>query len=228
MLQKIYYFSLSVIIVISFLYPSDSQAQVKFEITPYYGYLVSTNARVAEGEFVVKDSPTYGLALNIGHENLPGGMMIQLLYARQDTDTQLEEYPSGTRKDLWPITIEYYQIGVVRPVKTGKVRPYGIVGLGASNWTPGGSSEWSNQWFFAANFGGGALISFSETVGLQLQARALLPMNFSGGGFFCGTGGCSVGLGSYGFIAQFDFTAGLTIALGGKQKQQRENINYKY
>ena len=95
----------------------------------------------------------------------------------------------------------------------------GVVGIGASNWTPGGGSEWGNEWFFAANFGGGVTVFFSETVGLQLQARALFPMSFSGGGFWCGTGGCSVGIGSYGFIAQFDFTAGLTIALGGKKKK---------
>ena len=207
----------ALIILISLFKLPDAQAQVRFEIEPYYGYLLSTNVRAVQGDFVVKDSPTYGIALNIGHKQLPGGMMIQLLYTRQDTDTELKEYPSGARKSLWPIAIEYFQIGVVRPVRMGKVIPYGVVGVGASNWTPGGSSPWSNQWFFAANFGGGIKMFFSESVGLQLQARALLPMNFSGGGFWCGTGGCSIGLGSYGFIGQFDFTAGLVIALGGKQ-----------
>jgi len=216
---KSYYLILSILITVVFLQPSVSEAQVKFEITPYYGYLLSTNVRAVQGDFIVKDSPDYGISLNIGHPKLPGGMMIQFLYNRQDTDAQLKEYPSGARRDLWPLTIEYYQIGIVRPVKTGKVRPYGVVGLGASNWTPGGNSEWGNEWFFAANFGGGVTVFFSETVGLQLQARALFPMSFSGGGFWCGTGGCSVGVGSYGFIAQFDFTAGITIALGGKKKK---------
>jgi len=215
MLRKFYL--LCLIVLIPFFKSSDAQAQVRFEITPYYGYLLSTNVRAVEGDFVVKDSPTYGISLNIGHDRLPGGMMIQLLYTRQDTDAQLKEFPSGARKDLWPLAIEYWQIGVVRPVQLGKVRPYGVVGLGASNWSPGGESNWTNQWFFAANFGGGVLVALSESIGLQLQARALFPMNFSGGGFFCGTGGCSIGLGSYGFIGQFDLTAGLTIALGGKK-----------
>jgi len=43
----------------------------------------------------------------------------------------------------------------------------------------------------------------------------LLPFSFSGGGIWCGTGGCGIGLGSYSIIGQFDFTAGLTIASGG-------------
>lgn len=211
--------SFSLIVLTVLLNPSTTDAQVRFEITPYYGFDLNTNVRAVEGDFVVKDGPNYGVSLNIGHEKLPGGMMIQLLYNRQDTDAELKEYPSGTRRPLWPLTVEYFQIGVVRPVKLGKVRPYGVVGLGASNWTPGSGSQWGNEWFFAANFGGGATVFFSETVGLQVQARAMFPMSFTGGGFWCGPGGCSVGLGSYGFIAQFDFSAGLTIVLGGKKKR---------
>jgi hypothetical protein len=193
---------------------------VRFEITPHYGYVLNTNVHVYEGDFVVKDGPGYGINLNIGHEKLPGGVMIQLLYNRIETDTQLKEWRTGNRIDLWPMTIEYFQLGIVRPVKLGKIRPYGVVGLGASNWTPGEGSGWNNEWFFSANLGGGATIFFSESVGLQLQARVFLPMNFSGGGFWCGTGGCSIGLGSYGFIAQFDFSAGITIALGGKKNRR--------
>lgn len=194
--------------------PSISQAQVKFDITPSYSFIASTNVRAAEGDLVIKDGSAFGLTVDVGHPKLPGGMMIQLMYNRQDTRMELKEYPSGARKELFDLIIEYWQLGIVRPLQMGKVQPYGVVGLGAASFNPVGQT-WGTEWLFAAHLGGGAKIFLSKSIGLRLQGRILLPMTFGGGGFWCGTGGCSVGLGSYASFVQFDFNAGLTIALGG-------------
>ena len=215
--QKNFLFAAFVLAMMFMIFqPSVSQAQLRFDITPSYGYLLSTNLRAAQGDLVIKDSPDYGLTIDIGHRQLPGGMMIQLMYNRQDTRMELKEYPSGVRKELFDLIIEYWQLGVVRPLQMGKVQPYGVVGVGAASFNPVGST-WGTEWLFAAHFGGGAKIFLSESIGLRLQARALLPMTFGGGGLWCGTGGCSVGVGSYSTFIQFDFNAGLTIVLGGKK-----------
>ena len=197
--------------------PSLSQAQVRFDITPSYGYVFSTNVRAAQGDVIIVDSPDYGLTLDIGHANLPGGMMIQLMYNRQNTKLDLREWPSKVRSTLFDLIVEYWQIGVVRPLKMGKVQPYGIVGLGAASFNPVGST-WGTEWLFAAHFGGGVKVLLSESVGLRFQGRALLPMTFGGGGLWCGTGGCSIGVGSYSSFIQFDFNAGVVISLGGKKR----------
>ena len=215
--KKSIMFSLVVIMLFVVFQPSVSQAQVKFDITPSYGYVFSTNLRAAQGDVIVVDSPDYGLTIDIGHPNLPGGMMIQLMYNRQNTQMDLREWPSGVRKTLFDLIVEYYQIGVVRPLKMGKVQPYGVVGLGAASFNPVGST-WGTEWLFAAHFGGGAKVFLSETIGLRFQGRMLLPMTFGGGGLWCGTGGCSVGVGSYSSIVQFDFNAGIVISLGGKKR----------
>jgi hypothetical protein len=204
----------SLVMIIFVFQPSISQAQVRFDITPSYGFILSTNLRAAEGDLIFVDSPAFGLTLDIGHRNLPGGMMIQLMYNRQDTKIDLKEYPSGVRETLYDMIIEYYQLGVVRPLQMGKVQPYGVVGLGAASFNPVGST-WGTEWFFAAHLGGGVKISMSKSIGLRLQGRMLLPMTFGGGGVWCGTGGCSVGMGSYSSIIQFDFNAGIVITLGG-------------
>ena len=214
--KKSLLFTFSIIKLFFAFQPSVSDAQLRFDITPSYGYLISTNVRTADGDLVIKDSPDYGLTIDIGHDKLPGGMMIQLMYNRQDTRMELKEYPSGVRKELFDLIVEYWQFAVVRPLQMGKVQPYGVVGVGAASFNPVGST-WGTEWLFAAHFGGGAKIFFSKSIGLRLQARALLPMTFGGGGLWCGTGGCSVGVGSYSTFLQFDFTAGLTIALGGKK-----------
>jgi hypothetical protein len=207
-------FSLTMMIFI--FQPSLSQAQVRFDITPSYGFVLSTNVRAAQGDLIIKDGPDYGLTIDVGHPKLPGGMMIQFMYNRQDTRMELKEYPSGTRKELFDLIIEYWQLGIVRPLQMGKVQPYGVVGLGAASFNPVGST-WSTEWLFAAHLGGGAKISLSKALGIRLQARMLLPMTFGGGGFWCGTGGCSIGVGSYTSFVQFDFNAGIVISLGGKK-----------
>jgi len=207
---------LGLIIFVFLALPNHSLAQLSFEITPSYGYLISTNVRTTEGDLVIKDLPDYGLTLDIGHSNIQGAKL-QLMYNRQDTRMELKEYPSGARKELFDMIIEYWQIGVVRevPMQSKKFTPYGVVGLGAANFNPVGSM-WTNEWFFAAHFGGGVKMFFSDAVGIRLQARALFPFSFSGGSLWCGTGGCSIGMGSYSSIMQFDFTAGIIIALGSK------------
>ena len=209
-------FSIAILLVTIFtlLQPSTSQAQLRFDITPSYGFIASTNVRAAQGELVIKDGPDYGLTIDVGHAKLPGGMMIQLMYNRQDTRMELKEYPSGARKELFDMIIEYWQLGIVRPLQMGKVQPYGVVGLGAASFNPVGST-WGTEWLFAAHLGGGAKIFLSKSIGIRLQGRILLPMTFGGGGFWCGPGGCNVGLGSYTSFVQFDFNAGLVIALGG-------------
>ena len=214
--KKSLLFSVGLIMLFFIFQPSVSQAQVKFDITPSYGYVFSTNLYTAQGDLIIVDSPDFGLTLDIGHPNLPGGMMIQLMYNRQDTQMDVKEWPSGVRSTLFDLIVEYYQIGVVRPLKMGKVQPYGVVGLGAASFNPVGSN-WGTEWLFAAHFGGGAKIFLSKSIGLRFQGRILLPMTFGGGGMWCGGGGCSVGVGAYSSFIQFDFNAGIVISLGGKK-----------
>ena len=214
--KKSIVFGIGLIMLFFVFQPSASQAQVKFDITPSYGFVFSTNLYTAQGDLILVDSPDFGLTLDIGHPNLPGGMMIQLMYNRQDTQMDLKEWPSGVRSTLFDVIVEYYQIGVVRPLKMGKVQPYGVVGLGAASFNPVGST-WGTEWLFAAHLGGGAKVFLSESIGLRFQGRMLLPMTFGGGGLWCGTGGCSVGVGSYSSFLQFDFNAGVVISLGGKK-----------
>jgi hypothetical protein len=214
--KRFLYLSMGLIMLLIVFQPSLSQAQLKFDITPSYGFVLNTNVRAAQGDLIIKDGPMYGLTIDIGHPKLPGGMMIQLMYNRQDTHLDLKEWPSGARETLFDMTIEYLQLGIVRPLQMGKVQPFGVVGIGAASFSPD-DTQYGTEWLFAAHLGGGAKIFLSESIGVRLQGRILLPMSFGGGGLWCGTGGCSVGLGSYTTFVQFDFNAGIVISLGGKK-----------
>ena len=66
--------------------------------------------------------------------------------------------------------------------------------------------------FVGYMFGGGVKIFPSERIGIRLAGHLYSTILSSGSGFWCGTGGCGVGLSGWGFW-QGDVQAGLTIAL---------------
>ncbi len=51
----------------------------------------------------------------------------------------------------------------------------------------------------------------TDMLGLRFMARALVPLYFSGGGVWVGTGGASVAVGAGIPWAQFDFTGGVEV-----------------
>jgi hypothetical protein len=98
--------------------------------------------------------------------------------------------------------------------------PYGLLNVGilstSSEGTPTIASE-SNTWF-TAGLGGGLRYYLNDRIGIRLQARLLLPMQFGGVGFGCGIGtgggGCGAGVSTYTNIIQGDFTGGVVLKLG--------------
>lgn len=61
-------------------------------------------------------------------------------------------------------------------------------------------------------FGGGVKIFPSERIGIRLAGHLYSTIISGGTGFWCGTGGCGVGLSGWG-VWQGDVSVGLTIAL---------------
>jgi hypothetical protein len=84
--------------------------------------------------------------------------------------------------------------------------------MGAVYYNPD-SRIYDSEWFFSMTLGGGIKVYFSDRVGVRFQGRLLFPLVYSSAGLFCGTGGCSVGMGAGSSILQVDFTAGLIFIL---------------
>ncbi|MCK5703434.1 MAG: hypothetical protein KAI29_19885, partial [Cyclobacteriaceae bacterium] len=94
-----------------------------------------------------------------------------------------------------------------------KAFPYTLATLGATLFDAKDSSL-NDEWRFSISFGIGGKFYLSDKFGIRLQTRLLMPMTFSGGGMWCGTGGCSVGAAGWITLVQFDFTAGVFVRLG--------------
>ncbi len=68
-----------------------------------------------------------------------------------------------------------------------------------------------SEWRFSFRFALGAKALFSERVGLRGEAGLLLPIQWAGGGIFCGGGGCSGALTEGTAVVQGSLGGGLTI-----------------
>lgn len=193
----------------------------KAEITVYGGYRWTWSRRVSwginTGDLDLKNTGFWGIAVDI---NLHPAAQLELMYDRQETDWTFKR--GGITNTLGPTTVEYWQIGAVKGIQQGKVKPFGSITLGATRY--GLAGEYTDPidgstfrvddsaWKFSVIFGLGAKIYASERIGVRAQAR--LPFTFfnTGLGVGCGFGGCGATVGGTG-LAQFDLSAGLFVMI---------------
>jgi hypothetical protein len=213
-------FKLSILLLIVTILPVQSFAQdSRVELSPFGGYMLAGSIKFYEGKFKIQNSASYGGMLAY---RLNKGNLIELSYTRMDSQGDWQPY-GGYQEDFPPKTVDvamnYVQIGTVNELilDNDAVRPYGTFSLGAS-WLHGKETTAQDEWFFSVTAGVGLKYFFAPKIGIRLQARLLLPLVFSGAGFYLGvgTGGASSGVGvsSFAPIVQGDFTGGLIIALG--------------
>lgn len=205
----------TLIFLISFLFINNVSAQT--EIFGFGGYMMTTSIPVREGDLQIKDVPDYGLGVDI---TMRRGIQLELLWISAQTHVKIKRYPSGFTEDLFDMNVHYFQVGGVWEMGRGKARPFGAFTVGATLFDAKDATR-SDEWLASFTFGGGGKFDLSESIGIRLQARILVPLIFSGGGIWVGTGGASIGVGSTAPFVQFDFTAGVYIRFGGRDRPKR-------
>jgi hypothetical protein len=201
----------TIILFISFLFISDVFAQT--EIFGFGGYMMTTNVPVAKGDLQIDDVPNYGLGVDF---TIRRGMQLELLWISAQTHVRLKTYPSGITEDLFDMN----EVGGLWEMGRGKARPFGAFTVGATLFDAKDATR-SDEWLASITFGGGGKFDLSKNIGIRLQARILLPLIFSGGGLWVGTGGVGVGVGSWTPFVQFDLTAGVYIRFGGRDAPKK-------
>ncbi len=207
-MKKVFKFILSLLIIISF--SNDFMAQI-IELSPFYGWQMNGKMRFYEGDIKTDDNELFGATMDIemGH-----GYGLELMYSHTKTHSYF--YPSSSynyNPRDFDVINEYYQVGSYKYVEYGNVQPFAVLSLGAARYAPS-ASDISDIWRFAMTFGAGAKIFFSDKVGVRLQGSLMMPMYFSGIGFYFGTGGGGLTTYSYVPMVQGNFNAGLIFRLG--------------
>ncbi len=175
------------------------------ELCAYYGYAWTFAQDYNLGEVDIADKQIWGLSLDIP---VRPGTWAELLFSSQTSDLTMTSGGMGVEV-IDELSINYWQLGAVQALKTGKVVPFTSLSLGGTYVTTKDANV--SEWYFSMILGAGAKVYMSERAGLRLQAR--LPISFTGGGFGAGigTGGASVGFYGTG-VTQIDVSAGAFVS----------------
>jgi hypothetical protein len=188
------------VFLLAVMLSTSALAQRGGELGGYVGYQMLGSS----GDVNIIDDMNFGFQLNMP---VRPGVKGELSYTRQDSYLK-SDIPFDGETKLFDLSVEYFHIGALVEKPAGKATPFVLFTLGATRFAPKGV-DLGDEWRFSIAAGLGTKIHASERFGFRLQARALMPMQFSGGGLWCGTGGCDVGLGAGIQFFQIDASAGL-------------------
>lgn len=220
------------LLLLTAFFPAFIFAQGGVEIVPFAGYMFGGSVKYSyyyggynySPKLDLKDGLNYGLSVLVPVQSL---VDVELNWTRMDkvkTILTTGGY-SGTEfsEDELYVSSNYFQIGGISKFYNNNntaLQPFGSFSLGATwfDTSPTSESDYSSYddvWKFSIALGLGLKIMFSERVGIMLRGRLLMPMTFSGGSFYVGTGGSGMAMGSWVSPLQGDFNGGLIIKVGG-------------
>ncbi len=132
----------------------------------------------------ISEGVTYGFAVDIP---LRPGSYLEIMWRRQESGID-----TGFNIDsqLFDMNIDLYQIGGLYEFDGGATRPYLLGTLGVTRFAPE-PSDISSETKFSMVLGGGVTLMPTEHFGFRFEGKALATfVGSSGGGFWCGAGGC--------------------------------------
>jgi len=142
------------------------------------------------------------------------GAQVELYYSYQPTTLRLES--AGVRQDVAPMGVHYFQLGGrYEPGRSARLTPFFVASAGATLFDARRNAsgiDYGSKWLFAFRFGGGGTAWLTSRIGLRGEVGLLLPIQWSGGGFLCGAGGCYTTFGGGTAIVQGTAGGGLSIA----------------
>ncbi len=210
------------LIVVTLLFIASQDVFAQIEISPFGGWHWTGKIPVYRQDLKVTDKGNYGIR---GGVTVRDQMVVEFEWNHTDNAAEYYSYdlgsglPDYTDRVSTNMNMNYYMLGLVYETTYDEtVIPYGLINFGWLNVKAETIGSPSNDWF-TAGFGGGIKYFMSDKVGIRLQARLLLPMQFASIGFGCGIGtgggGCGTGVSAYTNIIQGDFTGGIILKIGG-------------
>jgi len=197
-----------------------TQGKPPIEFSATYGSMWGGNIETTKGTLRTGTGPSLGLALDIP---VHPTMSVELAYTRQEGSLDLDNRDGLVT--LSDMSVNYWQVGAVRGLTSGKVRPFVTTGIGATYYSPSNSTvsiddeEFSidSSTKFSLMIGAGFKAYFGEAqkIGIRASIKTFPTFYDTEGGFWFGTGGASVGF-TGSAVWQWEAAGGLTIKFGGK------------
>jgi hypothetical protein len=184
---------------------AEAQLLEAVELVPFGGYRVGGDfyELVTRQPVDVDGAAGFGLVLNIPFR---GDLQIEGLFTHQEARFTLPSTfdPAGTR---WRITVDHYQLGGLRELQPGRVRPFLTGTLGLTRY----AAEGDNEVRFSLAAGGGVKLYPTRRVGFRLDGRVYATIVDAEGDFLACTPGICVGAIDVWVIWQAEFAAGVVV-----------------
>ena len=188
------------------------------ELSVTYGTMWGGNIQLRNGKVRTATGPSYGVALDIP---VHPAMALEVSYTRQDGAM---DYDTRYSKDkLTDMSVNYWQIGAIKGLLDGKVRPWISTSLGATYYSPSSDSviidgeeyraESTTKLSFVLGLGIKSYFGKAEKIGLRASIKVLPTLYNTGGGLWIGGGGASLGV-TGDAIWQWEAAMGLTVKFG--------------
>lgn len=195
------------------------------EVSATYGSMWGGNIDLSYDFQTIKirtgTGPSMGFALAY---NLHPMQAIEVSYTRQDGSFDLDYQGLRTLTDM---SVNVWHIGSIRYLAPGKVKPFVLLSLGATYFSPdkasflldeedpGSEVFTQTQTKFSFNFGLGIKSYFGEAekIGIRATFKVMPTLYNTWGGMYFGSGGSGLTV-SGNAIWQWEAAAGLTIKFG--------------
>jgi hypothetical protein len=190
----------------------------KIEVGATYNYMWAGSYQLYEGEIYMEDGSEWGGTIDFAFRP---DAKIEFAYSYTSSHATFQRTYYGSETSALdnldnPLSIQYFQIGSIYQIPKGKAQPFIGLLLGAVLFHPSGTAQGldlNDQWNFAVSLNGGVKIYMSDKFGIRLQGRLLLPMYFTSGSMYVGTGGAGVAVGAGIPVVQGDVGAGVFLCL---------------
>ncbi len=199
----------------SYFYGPKVYGTRMFDITAFAGYQLNGDVGTYGGNVNIADAPAFGAALDYRVNNFSS---IELAWIYDKPDATFISYGTSLYPSSKPFSAasHYFQIGGMTLQRMGRLEPFLGLTIGALlldpdtiTLTSGGTLNASDSWHFASTAMIGTKVWMSDNVGLRLEARMLVPIVFTSGGWYAGTGGSGMAVSGGVPSLQFAFTGGL-------------------
>jgi hypothetical protein len=189
-------------------------AQPTITLMTFESYTFADKFDTEYGTGKIQDGFQWGAGLEFG---LAETAAVELIYQRLDTDAYYDTYYSlgGTQRLEGQVGINYVMLGFTKYAPfSEKVAGFGTLDLGVG-WMEISEDLDTSGTPTKFSWGGRLGVRFmaSEKVSLRIHTQLFSPVQWSGGGFYFGTGGAGAGVTTGSTIYQFNLGGSLNFRL---------------
>lgn len=180
------------------------------EVTPHAAWRFGGSFDTAEDqELDLEDGTGFGLSVNFRAQS---NTQWEIYYGRQSSEFSADGASLGDRSV--DVDIDYLHGGGTYILDGESIRPYVVMTIGASRFSPEASPDLDDETFFSLSLGGGMRIAAGERVAFRLEGRFFTSFVETDSSLFCEIGGstnlCLLRADSS-TVTQWQVSAGLTL-----------------